>query len=281
LDVARSSPLRGSSRPPLEVVLRYLISASGREPSAVHHTVHQLVFAALIRPDVEVEETPIPAQLWSAFGAVPRPAFVLRYPLRVEQYDRGVPLVREARFVPHVSATTLHGRLTVPIDGPDGKPPALAGARVEVPGSHRSAITDRSGYFRLEHVLPDDDGQVHLRVQARGHTFEIVVRETGSPGAPVTIEVPLPTARLECRLEDRAGKPLAGVRIELPDRRQYVETREDGGFVLDGVPDDLGADQIVASQAGKQLDVRTQEGDVVLTKRTGSSTEPVVVEFTR
>ena len=279
LDVVRKPPLRGPRRPPLQVWLRYLVSASGQEPTAVHHTLHQLVFAALARPDLEVEETPVPAQLWSALGTVPRPAFVLRYPLRVEQHELSVPLVRQANLRPIVASPTLHGRLLVPHAGPAGETIGLAAARVEAPGTRRSATTDHSGYFRLENVLPDADGSIRLRVQAKGHTFETTVHETGTAGAPATIKVPLPVARLAGRLEDGSGRPLPGVRIELPSRRQYVNTRADGRFIVDGLPADLSLDQIVASQGGERLAVRTHEGVLVLTSGNGSSAEPVFLEL--
>lgn len=279
LDLAHKPALRGPRSPPLQVLLRYLVSAWGPEPAAVHHALHQLVFAALTRPDLEVSETPIPAALWSAFGTPPRPSFVLYYPLRVEPYERNVPLVRRADVRPVVAVPTLHGRLLVPNAGPAGETIALSGARVEVPGARSSTTSDRGGYFRLENVLPNAQGVIQLSIQAKGNTFEMQLHEMGTAGAPATIEVPWPSARLVAKLVDARGAPIPGVRVELPDQRQYVNTRADGGFVLDGLPARVRSQQIVARQGGEQLDVRTQEGVVVLTRRGGASSAPVVIQL--
>jgi hypothetical protein len=261
-------------------MLRYLVSAWGPEPEPAHHALHRLVFDALARPGLEVDQAPIPEALWSALDRAPRPAFILRYPLRVEQYALNVPLVRRADARPMVGLPTLYGRLLVPDAGPTGEAITLSDARVEASGTQNAAVSGRGGVFRLAGVVPDADGAIHLSIQAKGRTFEVVVHEMGAPGAPATIEVPLYTARLTGRLVDRRGAPLEGVRIELPERRQYVRTRADGTFVVDGLPADRAVpDQIVARQAGEQLDVRIKEGVVVLTGRNDAFGEPVVVQM--
>ena len=279
LDLVHNPPLRGLGPLPLQVTLRYLISAWGPEPAAAHRALHRLVFDALERPDRTVEAEPVPAALWSALGVPPRPAFLLRVPLRVERYEPNVPLVRRSDVRPSLSFPTLHGRLLVPGAGPEGETLALSGARVEVRGTRHSTTSDRGGYFRLENVRPGDDGVLHLTVQARGHTFELAAHEMGTAGAPATIELPWPTARLVGRLQDGAGNPVPSARIELPERRQYVQTRADGRFTLDGLPPDVDPARLVARQGGERLDAQVQEGVVVLTGRDGAPDEPVVIQL--
>jgi hypothetical protein len=279
-EILRDPPLRGPKRPPLQLLLRYLVTIWGTDQTTMHHILNQLIFAAMASPAFEVEDNPIPAALWSTFHTLPRPSFILRYPLRVEQHDLSLPLVREAQLVPSFSRTTLHGRLLIPGAGPAGEAMSLAGARVEIPSLQRTATSDSSGYFRLDNVLPGASGTITLVVKAKGHTFRKAISETGSARAPVTLEVPLPIARLNGHVYDRAGKPLAGVRIELTDQRQFVYTRPDGSFMFDGLPTNLDMSQIKARSAGKAIRVKVKAGLVSLTQTgAGPLSEPIVIQF--
>jgi len=281
LDVVHKPPLRGPGQPPLQVMLRYLVSAwgSAREGIKVaHRALHQLVFAALADPDLEVVEDPIPAALWTAIGTAPRPAFVLRWPLRVEPYERAAPRVRQATTTMD-GWSTLHGRLWAPSADSGEQWMPLSGARVELSGGRASATSDRRGFFRLEGVWLDDENDRLLSVRVKGIPFEIPVHGMGTADAPVRIEVPWPTGRLQCQLNNPADKPVAGARIELPDRRQYLITRADGGFVLDGLPENPSLGQVVASQGDATL-VPRQEGQVVvLTGQYDPLVKPVVIRF--
>jgi hypothetical protein len=203
---------------------------------------------------------------------------VLRCPLRVEPYERNLALVRRIETRLTVPAT-LYGRLVVPNAGLGGETIALSGARIEVVGTRTWTTSDWNGHFRLENVLRGDDGKIHLSLQAKGRALVTEVDELGTAGSPIAIEVPWPTARLEGRLEDRRGSPIPGARIELPDRRQYVTTREDGRFVLDGLPPDLDPAQWVVHQAGERLDVSVGEDSVLTISRGGVSSEPVVIQL--
>jgi hypothetical protein len=280
LEILRVPSLRGPRRPPLQLDLRYLVTTWHPDPQEAQHALSQLVFAALESEDFEVEESPVPLDLWPSFGVAPRPCFVLRYPLRVERHELAAPLVREARFDPILSRTTLYGQLFVPGAGPSGEAINLAGARIEAAGGRRSATSDGAGRFCLENVRADRSGAIRLTVHARGQTFEEMVSETGSPAAPVAIEVPLPIGRLEGRIEDRTGVPVAGVRIEIPSRRQFTHSRADGRFLLDGLPVGLGPGQIAASSGGEPLEIRVEDGTVVLkADRASSSTERITIDF--
>src|SRR2546421_5963544 len=91
-----SNPLpRGMRRPPLQLMLRYLVTTRADKPEEAHRMLGELVVAAMENPEFEVEQESLPVAVWSAFGIVPRPAFVLRVPFRHERPERLAPRVRQ------------------------------------------------------------------------------------------------------------------------------------------------------------------------------------------
>ena len=78
LEIVPSPPPRGGNgRPPLQLLLRYLITTSMASPEKVHHILEQLVFAAMETPDIGVELKPPSIEMWRAFESTPRPSFFL------------------------------------------------------------------------------------------------------------------------------------------------------------------------------------------------------------
>ena len=160
-DILPSAPTRGTRRPPLQVLLRYLVTARAESPQAAHRILGQLLFAAMEHPDYEVELEPIPAQVWTAFGTIPMPAFMLRLPLRVERPQKPVQLIRSPIEVLQSPLARMEGMVM----GPDEIP--LANARVELSTHHLVARTDVKGRFVFP-TVPTEPALKKVRIIARG-----------------------------------------------------------------------------------------------------------------
>jgi hypothetical protein len=175
LDLSPSSPARGPRRSPLQIKLGYLVTTWAAAPETSHSLLFQLLFAAMQEPEFEVELTAPSGQFWQSCGVVPRPAFMLRVPLRFDRPEARVVPVRSAVEINAAPLAAMAGILM----GPDNIP--IANARVELPGLRLAAQTDNRGRFRFPGV-PVNIGVHHLRVQARGSEFVVEARH--NPGAP-------------------------------------------------------------------------------------------------
>jgi len=180
LDLAEAPPPRGERRAPLQVQLRYLVTAWGPTPKDEHRLLGDLVFAALQRPDWEVAFAPLPTAAWAAFGLAPRPTLVLQVPLRVERPVKLAPRVRMPLVARTVPSVALLGRVLGPEDIP------VAAARVELPSLDAAAETDWDGRFRFPRV-PVEPRAKRIRVRARGDVQEFTVEAPPVGGGAVTI----------------------------------------------------------------------------------------------
>ncbi|MEJ2164285.1 MAG: Pvc16 family protein [Desulfobacterales bacterium] len=160
-DILPSAPARGTRRPPLQVLLRYLVTARAKSPQEAHRILGQLLFAAMEHAEYEVELEPIPAQVWQAFGTMPMPAFMLRLPLRLERPEKPVRLIRSPIEVQQSPLASLEGTIV----GPEEIP--LANARVELSTHNLVARTDRKGRF-LFPTVPTEPALKKVRIIARG-----------------------------------------------------------------------------------------------------------------
>ena len=160
-DILPSAPTRGTRRPPLQVLLRYLVTVWAKSPKEAHHILGQLLFAAMEHAEYEVELEPIPAQVWQAFGTMPMPAFMLRLPLRVERPEKPVRLIRSPIEVQQSPLASMEGTIL----GPDEIP--LANARVELSTHNLVARTDSKGRFNFP-TVPTEPALKKVRVIARG-----------------------------------------------------------------------------------------------------------------
>jgi hypothetical protein len=161
LSLAEKPPLQGAHRVPLQFWLRYLVTAWSEEPSEAHALLGDLLLAAMDTPEYEIELDTIPPTLWTAFGIPPRPAFILRVPVRKERPQRPVQLVRQPLNVKWIKPVRVQGAIYGPEDCP------LPGVRVALmpgAGSHSLAreyarlcpftVTDAQGQFIFDSV-PD------------------------------------------------------------------------------------------------------------------------------
>jgi hypothetical protein len=152
---------RTPQRPPLKLVLRYLISVQAEDVEDAHRILGTLAFSAMEVPDFEMEpEAPAP-ELWRAIGIPLQPSFALRVPLLK---SRPEPKARRVRF-PLVIKTSPVRSLSGVVLGPGEIP--IMGARVEIAGSGRPVETDSLGRFVIPGILREYAPRA-LEVRARG-----------------------------------------------------------------------------------------------------------------
>jgi len=184
LELLQSQPPRGARRPPLLMTLRYLVTTHAPKPEDAHQMLGALVVAACENPDFEVEQEPLPVELWTALGVAPRPSFVLRVPLRVERPEKLAPLVRQPLIVKQLPLRGLAGRVL----GPDDIP--IMNARVELPALDLYTSTDSKGRFHFA-AIPDAPGSKLLRVRAKGQEFSINTEQAEADNEPLVIHLKL------------------------------------------------------------------------------------------
>ena len=160
-DILPSAPTRGTRRLPLQVMLRYLITASAKTQTDAHSMLGQLLFAAMEHPEYEVELEAIPAEVWTAFGTIPMPAFMLRLPLRLERPEESARLIRSPIELHQSPLASMAGTVL----GPDDTP--LTNARVELSTHNLVTRTDIKGRFIFP-AVPTEPGQKKMRILARG-----------------------------------------------------------------------------------------------------------------
>jgi hypothetical protein len=177
-------PARGTTRPPLQVTLCYLVTTWAAELAETHRLLGELVFAAMSRPDVEVDLAPLEGSEWAAFGTPPRPSFLLRVPMRKDQEQPPTKYVRGPLVVSTTTVASLYGRVVGPGDLP------IPDALVELPSLELSERTDTRGYFRFA-TIPADPAAVVLRVVAKGREVSVPVQRPTSPGEPFLIHLEL------------------------------------------------------------------------------------------
>jgi hypothetical protein len=167
IDLVSLPPMRGQRRTPLQLALRYLVTASG---AAEHRLLGDLVAAAMQEEDFEVLLAPTPPETWLALGAAPRPAFVLQVPVRKARPEPAPPRVRGPLVVQGVALAPFAGVVLGPGDVP------VANARVEVPSADAVAETDPLGRFQFAN-LPVEPRQKLVRVRARGRQIDVQIAE--------------------------------------------------------------------------------------------------------
>jgi hypothetical protein len=185
LEVVPAPAERSVRRPPLQVALRYLITTWDDDHLAAHRLLGQLLFAAMADDALDVEREALDAASWTALGTPPRPAFVLRVPVRVERPERTAPRVREPLHV----EIGLAQRLTGVVVGPGDTP--IMNARVEAVGLDAITTTDAAGRFQLP-APPASGPPLRVRVAARGVHTEVVHDTADGGDGVLTIRLLIP-----------------------------------------------------------------------------------------
>jgi Pvc16 N-terminal domain len=184
-DVTGNATPRGSQRPPLQVTLRYLVTAGAPRPEDEHSLLVELLFAALAKPekdepDFEVFAEPLSIAGWSALGLSPRPSFFLHIPLRRDRKQDRATLVR-ASLITSSPVRSVRGI----VYGPDDLP--IMGARVEVPTLGLFTRTDSAGRFHFSTVaasLP-----IEIKVQAKGKEAHVSLASAAKGDEPLEIRL--------------------------------------------------------------------------------------------
>jgi hypothetical protein len=184
LDLVHNPASRGARRPPIQIMLRYLVTTQADKPEEAHQMLGELVIAALQEPDFEVEQEPLPLSLWSALGVAPRPSFVLRVPFRHERIEKPAPPVRQPLVIKQSPLLSLSGQVL----GPENIP--IMDAQVELPGLQLHTNTDFKGRFHF-YAVPSEPRPKLLRVRAKGKEFSINTEQTESDNGPILIHLQL------------------------------------------------------------------------------------------
>lgn len=168
MELLQSPPPSTVKRAPLQISLRYLVTSWAETPKDAHKMLGELVLAAMGNSDFQVEFEPIPIAVWSAFGIPPRPAFVLRLPIRQERPQADAKPVLSPMIVKSAPISSFHGLLL----GRPGDLP-LADAAIEVPALRLLTRSDRKGRF----IFPTVPSQVPLdmRIRAKGREFRLKI----------------------------------------------------------------------------------------------------------
>lgn len=182
LEIAPGAPPRGSTRPPLQLWLRYLVTTWADDPVVARQLLMDLAFAALATADLDVSPEPLAPDLWTAMGAVPRPSFILRAAVRRDRPEVIAPRVLVPLVVEPGRLTSVEGVVL----GPNEL--GLAGADIDVVGLDHATRTDGRGRFRLG-GLPGDPVVSRLRVRAKG--VEVVVAVPADPRLARTMVIHL------------------------------------------------------------------------------------------
>ena len=181
LDLIHRTPSRGVPQPHLDLTLRYLVTAWSATPAEAHRLLADLLFAAASSADFEVELGSPSLEMWTALGVPPRPAFVLRVPMRRELAVRRGPLVRRPIEIEIAPAGPLTGFCL----GPEEIP--LTGALVEVPALNVSTRSDQDGRFAFSSV-PRDATHLLVRATAKGQTITVDAGARAAGAEPLVIQ---------------------------------------------------------------------------------------------
>jgi hypothetical protein len=181
LDLVQRPPARSAPQPHLDLTLRYLVTTWAETPPEAHRMLAELLFAAASSGEYEVEVGSPGVEMWSALHVPPRPAFVLRVPLRKDLPVRRAPLVRR----PMEFEIAPAGPLTGVCVGPEQIP--LTGALVEVPSLNVSTRTDHDGRFAFASV-PRAATYLLVRATAKGRTITVDAAGRGGGAEPLVIQ---------------------------------------------------------------------------------------------
>lgn len=178
-----SEPARLRDRPPLKIILRYLITTWAEDPHEAHRLLGELLVQALDHSEFETEPEPVADSLWAALGAVPQPSFVLEVPLLSERpAEAAAGIVLEPLVIEHRPVERVFGRVLGPGEAP------VPDAVVQVEPKGVPVRTDADGRFRAM----TGTGKLQakkIRVRHKGRPASIRTEMGPNAGSPLTIRI--------------------------------------------------------------------------------------------
>ncbi len=164
-----SMPMYGQGRRlPLQVRLRYLVSTQANNVETAHEILGKLLFSAMEKPEFEVDLESVDMVVWQAFGIVPRPAFYLILPMRVER-ENTTKLIRTPPELVYQKMRDLDGVVM----GPGNIP--VPNGRIKLADLGRSVTADEQGRFHLGSI-PAKPSKRQFFISAKGQDFELEAR---------------------------------------------------------------------------------------------------------
>lgn len=179
LELGQERPARERRRPPVHLVLRYLIATTAKDRARAHDALGALALAAVEHAEFAALFDGISPELWSSFGCPPLPAFRLQVPVIVERPEPTAPYVREL-VIQSAAVVSLYGTVLGPEDTP------LSDARIELPTQGLVARTDHRGQFAMTGVSAEPR-QRRLKVRAKGRELAVVSDKGVSVDDPMII----------------------------------------------------------------------------------------------
>lgn len=183
LTLGRRQTFQGSLPPALEAEARFLVTSWGPDSVAAAETLTRLLFAAMDRPDLEVELEPPAADTWPAFGVRPQPSFELRVPLRKERAVPPVKRVLHPLKVEKAALIPMHGRLSA------NEGIAVSGADITLLPAGPTIRTGDDGTFTFGAVPAS--GTRRLEVRAKGRRLSLALEPLSDPTASYEITIDL------------------------------------------------------------------------------------------
>ncbi len=168
LDLLPTEPIQSRRRHPLQVLLRYLVTATASDVTQSHALLGQAAVAALEHPEIDPEFKEIGSDVWRAFSVLPQPGFFLRAPLSIADTQPGLPTVSQQPEVVLGSLVVLHGKLV----GPGQR--VIPRATISLPELNQSTKTDDHGDFTFPGVSSKPERK-HLRIHAKGQEQDVEI----------------------------------------------------------------------------------------------------------
>ena len=170
------APRGGRRRPPMQLVLSYLITTWSEDPEDGHRLLGELAFAAMDHAEYEVELDAAPLTVWTALGTAPRPSFVLRVRVQRERQQPEEKIVRVQPVLQSTVAVSVNGLVV----GPGNVP--LMGARVECPTLNLHTRTDAHGRFRFAALPSTPPPELRVKAKGREQSVRADLRSLGAEG---------------------------------------------------------------------------------------------------
>lgn len=182
LSIEAASGAQGKGKtPPLQLGMRFLVTAWSPEPLAMHNDLCELAFSAMESAGFDVDFEDLSPAIWAALEVTVRPSFCIRLSLRKARTLPPAVAVRSPLVLAAALMVSLDGIVLGPRDVP------LPGARIELVSLRRATRSDARGWFSFPGV--PERQPLRLRVLAHGVEQFFTVEAPGEPGQRLPLHV--------------------------------------------------------------------------------------------